>query len=275
MHLSPAQASVTDSLQPDVWQPLLTTSALGRGDIRYEYETDSTNLQLRGMAQSGAPHGSVCLCEMQTAGRGRLGRSWHSPAGCGLWCSVLLRPTLQPEDAPLITLCTALAMQRAILASTGVETRIKWPNDLVHNGKKLCGVLLEVSCEVGKLHHVVVGTGVNVHAGAYPRELAHQATALCEAVDHPSRARLLAAYLRALEDVIRQLEQEGFSAILPEYEAVSCTLGQRVRVSGGMELTGFAEKLDDTGALLVRDDDGQLHRVLAGDVSVRGVMGYV
>lgn len=275
MHLSPAQASATDSLQPDVWQPLLTTSALGRGEIRYEYETDSTNLQLRGMAQAGAPHGSVCLCEMQTAGRGRLGRSWHSPAGCGLWCSVLLRPTLQPEDAPLITLCTALAMQRAIAASTGVETRIKWPNDLVHNGKKLCGVLLEVSCEVGKLHHVVVGTGVNVHAGAYPRELAHQATALCEAAEQPSRARLLAAYLRALEDVIRQLEQEGFSAILPAYEAVSCTLGQRVRVSGGMELTGCAEKLDDTGALLVRDDDGQLHRVLAGDVSVRGVMGYV
>ena len=227
------------------------------------------------MAQAGAPHGSVCLCECQTAGRGRLGWSWHSPEGCGLWISVLLRPEIRPEQAPFVTLLTAMAMQRAVNALTQADCRIKWPNDIVLGGKKLCGILLEVSADQDGLHHIIAGTGLNVHAGAYPMELSHQATALCEHCEPPARAALLARYLLELEELVTQLEREGFGGIAQDYASASCTLGNTVRVTGGMELTGTAEAIDESGALLVRTDDGVLHRVLAGDVSVRGVMGYV
>ena len=266
---------IADFLTPEMWQPLLNTEALGRGEIRYEHTLDSTNIQLRKMGLSGAPHGSVCLCECQTAGRGRLGRSWHSPEGCGLWVSVLLRPNLRTEQAPLVTLLTAMAMQRAVNALMPVECRIKWPNDIVLGGKKLCGILLEVNADQDGLHHIVVGTGLNVHQGAYPPELQHQATALCEHGEPPLRGAILARYLLELEKLVKQLENEGFEAITREYEAASCTLGSAVRVTGGMELTGVAEAIDESGALLVREENGALTRVLAGDVSVRGVMGYV
>ena len=263
-----------DSLAPENWQPLLETERLGR-DAHYEHTVDSTNVWLRRLAMSGAPHGAVCLCECQTAGRGRLGRSWHSPEGCGLWVSVLLRPSLRTEQAPFVTLLTAMAMQRAVNALMSVDCRIKWPNDLVLGGKKLCGVLLEVSADQDGLHHIIAGTGLNVHAGAYPPELAHQATALCEHGTPPVRGAILARYLLEMEQLLTRLEAEGFDGIAAEYAASSCTLGQRVRVTGGMELTGTAEAIDADGALLVRTDDGVLTRVLAGDVSVRGLMGYV
>lgn len=264
-----------DSLVPEAWKMLLKTEALGKGEIRYEHTLDSTNIQLRRMGLTGAPHGSVCLCECQTAGRGRLGRSWHSPEGCGLWVSVLLRPNLRTEQAPLVTLITAMAMQRAVNTLMPVDCRIKWPNDLVLGGKKLCGILLEVSADQDGLHHIVVGTGLNVHQGAYPPELMHQATALCEHGEPPLRGALLARYLLELEKLTKRLECEGFRQIAREYEASSCTLGSAVRVTGGMELAGVAEAIDEDGALLVREKNGTLTRVLAGDVSVRGVMGYV
>ena len=263
-----------DAVTPETWQPLLETERLGRS-AHYEHTVDSTNVRLRQLALSGAPHGTVCLCECQTAGRGRLGRSWHSPEGCGLWVSVLLRPSLRTEQAPVVTLLTAMAMQRAVNALMSVDCRIKWPNDLVLGGKKLCGVLLEVSADQNGLHHIVTGTGLNVHAGAYPPELAHQATALCEHGTPPERGAVLARYLLEMERLLTRLETEGFDGIAAEYASASCTLGQRVRVTGGMELTGTAKAIDNDGALLVCTDDGALTRVLAGDVSVRGVMGYV
>lgn len=265
----------TDSLSPEFWLPSLRTQALGRGESRVLAETDSTNLELRRMALSGAPHGSLCTADMQTAGRGRLGRVWHSPAGRGLWLSVLLRPAMKPEDAPLITFCAALAMARAVRETTGLDAAIKWPNDLVLHGKKICGILLEMSAEPEKLNHVIVGTGLNVRAGSWPPELAHQATSLEEEGAQVLRRDILVRYLAALEEAVARVEQGGFAAIREEYAAHCCTLGSRVKVSGGVDLTGVAESMDDTGALLVRTEDGELHCVLAGDVSVRGIMGYV
>ena len=264
-----------DTLRPEAWESLLSTRQLGRGWNRYFDETDSTNIQVRRMAQEGAPTGSLCLCECQTAGRGRLGRAWHSPAGQGLWVSVLLRPRLSPEQAPLITLCAALAMTRAVRETTGLSPAIKWPNDVVCHGRKLVGILLEISASPEAIGHVVVGTGLNVYRGAYPAELAGQAASVEDFTAPPPRRVILAAYLRALEDTVAQVEQRGFAGIAEAYRAESCTLGSQVNVSGAVSLSGVAEDLDDTGALLVRTPDGELHRVLAGDVSVRGVMGYV
>ena len=127
-----------DALDPSLWKGALTTRELGRGEVRYQAEVSSTNTVLKEMAVGGAPQGSLCLCDRQTAGRGRLGRQWISPAGQGLWCSTLLRPRLKPEDAPFITFCTAMALAEAIDRLCGTQARIKWPNDVVIQGKKCC-----------------------------------------------------------------------------------------------------------------------------------------
>ena len=265
-----------DALDPALWKSALTTRELGRGEVRYQAEVSSTNTVLKEMAVGGAPQGSLCLCDRQTAGRGRLGRQWVSPAGQGLWCSTLLRPRLRPEDAPFVTFCAAMALAEAIDRLCGTRAQIKWPNDVVLQGKKCCGILLEMAADPDRLEYVVVGTGVNLQPGAYPPELQDRAISLAEVTDRPPlRREMLCAYLAALEPLVDTLETSGFSALLPGYTARSCTLGSRVQVSGGVELTGMAEGLDGSGALLVRDDGGELHRVLSGDVSVRGVMGYV
>jgi len=264
-----------DSLVAETWLPLLATKYMGRGEAQVLQEATSTNTLLKQMALSGAPAGSLCLCETQTAGKGRLGRSWHSPAGQGLWLSVLLRPRIQPEQAPLVTLCAALAMAQAVNEATGLDARIKWPNDLVLYGKKLCGILLEIGFRADGIDYIIVGTGLNVGKSAYPAELAHQATSIQDHMAPPPRREILARYLAALEDIVTRLENDGFSALAEDYRARSCTLGSVVKVSGSVAFTGVAEAIDATGALLVRDETGDLRRVLAGDVSVRGVMGYV
>ncbi|MCH5288131.1 MAG: biotin--[acetyl-CoA-carboxylase] ligase [Christensenellaceae bacterium] len=265
-----------DSLDPALWVGSLTTTRLGRGENRYEKEVSSTNTVIKEMALAGAPDGSVCIAESQSAGKGRLGRLWSAPEGKGLWVSLLLRPTMPPHLAPLITLCTAMAMAQAVRETAGIDARIKWPNDLVCQGRKICGILLELSADPDRIEYVVVGTGLNMYEGAYPPELAGRAAAVEELADRmPLRRELLVRYLAAMESLLYRLKRDGFEGIAADYAAQSCTLGSMVHVSGAVTLTGTAEAIDETGALLVRTEDGELHRVLSGDVSVRGVMGYV
>ena len=262
------------SLSPARWTPLLTTRAQGRAVSHYEHTLTSTNAVLKDMAKQGAPHGSLCLCECQTAGRGRMDRSWSSPEGQGVWLSVLLRPSLPVENAPVITFCCALAMAKAVQQVTGLDAQIKWPNDLVLHGKKLCGILLEMGFDAQGFY-IVAGTGLNVREGAYPPELADRATSIAEWTQAPDRGAIVAAYLAALEDALDAVERDGFAGIAAEFRQSCITLGSQVSVIGtDASFTGMAEDVDDTGALLVRTE-GELRRVLAGDVSVRGVMGYV
>ena len=265
-----------DSLDPALWTGGLTTTRYGRGENRYEKEVTSTNTIVKEMALAGAPDGSLCIAESQSAGKGRLGRAWSAPEGKGLWVSLLLRPDLPPERAPLITLCAAMAMTRTVRETAGIDARIKWPNDLICEGRKLCGILLELSADPDSIEYVVVGTGVNMREGAYPPELKDRAVAIAELTDHaPLRREVLVRYLAAMEELMARLERDGFAGIAEDYRALSCTLGSRVQVSGAVEMTGTAEDIDETGALLVRGEDGMVRRVLSGDVSVRGVMGYV
>lgn len=264
------------NLLPASWQPLLDSCRIGHADTIVEHTLTSTNTILKKQARTGAPHGSVCLCECQTGGRGRLGREWSSPAGMGVWCSVLLRPELTPEQAPLITFCSALAMTEAVRSLCNLDVRIKWPNDVILAGRKLCGVLLEMGFDAQGRMFVIVGTGLNVRRGAYPAELADRAVSLEEVCTPPERSQLIAAYLNALEKSVLALEQGGLSGISKPYHDLSCTIGAEVQVIGTEEtFTGTASGIDESGALLVRTADGHLRRVLAGDVSVRGMMGYV
>lgn len=262
------------SLTPSAWTPLLHTRALGRAVSHYEHTLTSTNLVLKDMAKQGAPHGSLCLCECQTAGRGRMDRTWSSPEGQGVWLSVLLRPKMPVENAPVITFCCALAMAKAVRQVTALDAKIKWPNDLVLHGKKLCGILLEMGFDA-QGYYVIAGTGLNVRHAAYPPELAERATSIEEWAEVPDRGAVVAAYLSALEDALSAVEQHGFAGIAEDFRRECITLGSQVHVLGtDCTFTGVAEDIDETGALLVRTE-GELRRVLAGDVSVRGVMGYV
>ncbi len=263
-----------NDLSPALWQHLLTTRALGRAVSHYEHTLTSTNQVLKDMAKAAAPHGSLCLCECQSAGRGRLDRSWSSPEGQGVWLSVLLRPKMKPEQAPLITFACALAMARAVRRVTGLNAQIKWPNDLVLEGRKLCGILLEMGFDASGMY-VVAGTGLNVRRDAYPQELRNRAIAIEECAALPDRGEIIAAYLEELEKAMDALEQEGFAGIAADYRAMSITLGSRVQVIGAEVFTGTAQAIGEDGSLLVQREDGTLQRVLAGDVSVRGVMGYV
>lgn len=266
-----------DTLEPIFVQRKLNTAWAGRPLLIYEKSMTSTNTVLKQAAEDGAAHGTVALCEEQTLGKGRRGRSWVSPMGQGLWVSLLIRPKLIPAKAQLITFAAAVAMAQAVEKETGLSIGIKWPNDLVLGKKKVCGILLELSSDVESIAYVVVGTGLNMGSQAYPPELCNKATSLEDALGHKvSRAAVLASYLAAMEENMKLLEESGLDGIFKAYEQKSCTLQHAVLVEGGGEnFEGMAAGLDENGALLVKLEDGVIRRVLAGDVSVRGVMGYV
>lgn len=269
-------ASSPDSILPAYLQRGLSTQWAGQPPFLYHEEMTSTNTILKEAALQGASRGTVAICERQTMGKGRLGRGWDSVAGEGIYMSLLLRPNLHPSKAQLLTLAAAISMSMGVEEATGVSVAIKWPNDLVLKGKKVCGILLEMGADTDAIEYVVVGTGLNTGAGAYPKTLAEKAISLEEALGHkPHRADIIRAYLKAMEAMTAAVETRGMEGILPAYIERSCTLGQPVQVQGAQCFTGVAEAIDEEGALLIRDGDGTLRRVLAGDVSVRGVMGYV
>lgn len=277
--LNPAPSS----LLPGYLMKELTTQWAGRGQVEYASEMTSTNTRLKELAREGAPHGSLAVCDFQTAGRGRLQRSWLANAGEALTQSLLLRPHLPAEQAQLCTLAAAIAVAQAIAdVCPSLSAGVKWPNDVVLNGKKCTGILSELSAGMDGVDFVVVGVGVNVNQTAFEGELENKATSLFMELrkQEPSaapvcRRRLLCAYLSRMERAMDALESDGLDGLLPAYTALSVTLGSRVRVSGvNSEFTGTAEGVDATGALMVRDEAGELRRVLSGDVSVRGLMGY-
>ncbi len=272
--LDPARSG----LLPARWLPGLETRQLGRGTVFYAPEMDSTNSVLkREAAAQVLPEGSLALCERQTAGRGRLQRVWEDPEpGANLKSSVLLRPTLPPAQIPLLTLAVAIAVADAI-AESGLTPGIKWPNDVVLGTKKCVGILCEGTTDPQGAVCVVAGAGVNLNQTVFPDALQGRATSLKLETGHEVAAGVFFnRYLLHLEAAVDALCTQGFAGLLPSYRARSVTLGRRVQVVGATEtFTGLAETLDETGALWVRDDAGTRRRVLSGDVSVRGVMGYV
>lgn len=247
--------------------PFLTTRDLGR--TLHHFETlPSTNAQAAELAREGAFHGEAVVAEQQTEGRGRRGRTWVSPPGKNLYLSLVLRPEIPPQRAPELTLVAAVALAETI-RDAGLEARIKWPNDVQVGGRKVAGILTELSADTERVHHAVLGLGVNVNATAadFPSELASTATSLLvEGQRRVHRALFLAALLGKLEAWLDTWAAGGFAPVGQAWRALSSTLGQAVLVHGErQELTGVAEDIDETGALLVRVG-GRLERVLAGDV---------
>ena len=256
----------------------LKTRWAGKGELRYEKQMTSTNLVAKEMARAGAAHGSLAVCDDQTAGRGRMDRQWETPAGLALTQSMVLRPRLRPEQAQLITLAAAVASAKAMEdVCPELKVGIKWPNDGVIGDKKCMGILCEMALDGANLAYVIPGVGINVNQTHFEGELADKATSLrMESGHEVDRWALLGAYLTRMEAAVDAVEKQGLQGILEEYISRSVTIGRDVRVVAPNEsYVARAHGIDETGALLVTDDQGRERRVLCGDVSVRGLMGYV
>ena len=242
---------------------------------------DSTNNELKRRAVGEAPDGLVVVAEGQTGGRGRRGRSFASPAGKGLYLSALLRPSCTLEQLPALTAWSAVAVCGAVEALCGVRPGIKWPNDVILEGRKLCGILteLELEAESGALRYVVVGIGLNLSQteADFGPEVAPLAISLAQALGRaPRRAEVAAAVLDALDGMYAAFPEQR-EDWLARYRAGCLTLGRQVRLlrPGRAEETAFAEGIDDDFALVVRRPDGRRESVSSGEVSVRGLLGYV
>ena len=250
-------------------------------DTLYWYDTiDSTNTKAKELAKDGAPHGTVLIAGHQTGGRGRLGRSFSSPAGMGVYLSVILRPNCPPEDLMHLTCATAVAMCEAVEKASGIRPGIKWTNDLVFRKKKLGGILTELSVNqiTGLVDYAIIGIGINCcqTIGDFPPEIQDMAASLSMVSGKlVTPTSLAAAMIEALVDMDRILLAEKEN-IMDLYRKDCITLGQEILVVRGGEFSyGTAVDLDADGGLVVRFADGCVRTVTSGEVSIRGMYGYI
>jgi len=258
-------------LADDLLARLGKTRVIGR-DIQVFEQTTSTNDVIEKLARDGVKEGVVVFAESQTKGRGRLGRKWISPARKGLWFSILLRPDLRPQETTQLTVASATALRRAIISETNLQPEIKWPNDILLGGKKVAGILTELSAELDRVKHVVLGIGidVNLDADELPAELKKTATSLkIETGENVSRAKLAVEILRELDTDYLRICAGKFSEVADEWEAHCTTIGKNVIVqTGNRKIRGRAESLGDDGALLLRTEHGHIERIIGGDVTL-------
>jgi BirA family biotin operon repressor/biotin-[acetyl-CoA-carboxylase] ligase len=271
-HFGYRLVSSPDALHADdLFARLGKTKVIGR-DIQVFEQTTSTNDVIEKLARDGVKEGVVVFAESQTKGRGRLGRKWMSPTHKGLWFSILLRPDLRPQEATQLTVASATALRRAIEFETGLKPEIKWPNDILIGGKKVAGILTELSAEVDRVKHIILGIGVDVNldANEFPAELKKIATSLkIETGEAVSRAELAVAILRELDFDYARICARKFSEVADEWESHCATIGKNVTVLiGDRKIRGRAESLDDDGALRVRTEHGHLERIIGGDVTL-------
>lgn len=247
-------------------------------ELHFHRITGSTNLLAKQAGEEGAPHGALFVADEQTAGRGRRGRSWQSPPGANIYFTILLRPDFEPDQASMLTLVMAHSVADAICRLTGLEPMIKWPNDVLLENKKICGILTEMSLEREYIHYVVCGVGINVADQDFPEGVREHATAV-ETVwgRHISKGALLQAVMEAFERDYDAFAAAGdLSPLLESYNRRLVNLGRRVRVLDPKgEWEGTARGINARGELLVEDAEGAATAVYAGEVSVRGIYGYV
>lgn len=246
-------------------------------EIYYFDSIDSTNTKAKELAEEGHPSGTLVVADRQTAGKGRRGRSWESPSGIGIFMTLMLKPEINPNHASMLTLVAAMATTRAIRRVTGVPAMIKWPNDIVMNGKKVCGILTEMSAQFDYINHIVIGIGINVHNEDFPEEIAQTASSIyLESGQRIHRASLIEAFLEEFEDVYAEyLKTEDMEGLVKEYDAMLVNRGRQVRVLDPKEpFEGKAMGITKKGELIV-DTWESRKLVSSGEVSVRGIYGYV
>ncbi|MCX8130763.1 MAG: biotin--[acetyl-CoA-carboxylase] ligase [Clostridia bacterium] len=264
----------------------METKLLGKETVYFDV-IDSTNTYAKRLAGEGCTDGTLVVADIQTAGRGRLGREWDSAGGKGIWMSVVFRPSILPEDVQIITLAASVAVVEALRAVCGLKAGIKWPNDILIDGKKVCGILTEINAEMERVNYVVLGIGINVNHEVedFGDNLRGLATSLkvnsgqkdCRVF---KRSEIIKKVLVELERIYFGINSihtynKALADIIRLWKKYSITLGKRVRVTfRGSEFTGTAIDITDDGKLVIDCDDGMRREVISGEVSVRGLLGY-
>lgn len=246
-------------------------------EIVYFDVTDSTNIQAKRLAEEGMPHGTLVIAGCQKSGKGRRGRGWESPKHDGIFMTLLLRPSFPPAKASMLTLVAAMAVAKAVRIKTGLFAEIKWPNDIVINGKKICGILTELNTEIDTIHYVITGIGINVSNQKFEKEIAPVATSLMlESGKEIHRAGLIEEVLEQYEFYYNKFCQTtDLSEWKEEYNEYLVNRNKPVKVLDPKEpFTGIAKGINEQGELLV-ETEGQILAVSSGEVSVRGIYGYV
>jgi len=263
--------SAPDLLLGDEVQPLTKSRFIGQAGYVHYTTIGSTNAEARQLAEQGRPEGTLVVAEEQTAGKGCKGRDWASPKHRGIYATLILRPTLLIEDTPLLTLLAAVATCEAIMASTGVTPTIKWPNDILLNGKKIAGILTEVFSEIDSVEFALIGIGLNVNTPAreLPKRLIFPATSLCAEMGTPlDRKTILARWLEQMEVEYTQLTTGNRSQLLEHWKSLAHIEGRRAVIQRVNDtIKGTIEDIDPDGALRLRTQNGESVRVLSGDVS--------
>lgn len=258
-----------DLLLPRLVQARLNTTHFGK-TIHHYFQVGSTNDVAHHLAEEGAEEGTVVLAEEQTQGRGRMGRSWVSEKMAGIYSSLILRPKMKPGDAPVLNLAAAVAVSESIEETCRVASDIKWPNDVLLNGRKCCGILTEMTSEGDQIKYVVAGIGLNVNQREFPEALRTLASSLrLEGKRSYSRIEILCSLLEHLEAICRELRLAGSGAIIERWvRRSSYAVGKRVRVNlGDREIRGVTAGLSERGTLKVKLDTGQIEEIMAGDVA--------
>lgn len=266
-----------DVMTKEELDSLMDTRWAGKNIVYYD-ATDSTNIRIKQLGDEGAPHGTLAVADRQTAGRGRRGRAWESPAGGSIYMSLLLRPKFRPDKASMLTLVAACSVAEGIKDCEDVNVQIKWPNDIIIEGRKLVGILTELSTQIDYINHVTVGIGINVNIQEFPDEIRNTATSLRIECGHTvRRAPIIAAVMKHMEKNYETfLQTEDLTGLMEKYSALLVNKDKDVRIIGAKEqYQAHALGITPTGELIVRREDGTEETVYAGEVSVRGVYGYV
>ncbi|HNX28115.1 MAG TPA: biotin--[acetyl-CoA-carboxylase] ligase [Syntrophomonadaceae bacterium] len=261
-----------DLLSPEEVKPGLLTEVFGQDNYFYYRQTDSTNKRARALANDGYPEGTVIVAEEQTDGRGRRGRSWYSPSNQGIYMSIILRPAFPLRQISRLSLLAGVASAEALKDELGLQPSIKWPNDILINGRKITGILSEAVTDMDSIEYIVLGIGININnlPQEFPEDFRTPPTSVLAENGQPgSRVKLLRKLLLSLERQYNFLEDDNFTPILEKARRLSMTLGQKVYFDEGSEvISGEAIDLDDKGYLLVRDYKGTIHTVMSGEISL-------
>lgn len=247
-------------------------------EVLYFDTIDSTNTKAQELAEKGYPSGTLVVADKQESGKGRRGRSWVSPSGTGIFMTLMIKPDINPNNASMLTLVAALAVAKAITSVTGEKALIKWPNDIVVNGKKVCGILTEMNAQFDYINHIVVGIGINVHNESFPEEISQMASSLMIEAGGKRfhRAQIIAETMSYFEQYYDTfLKTQDLSALVREYDELLVNRNKSVRVLDPKEpFDGKAMGITPKGELIV-DTWESRKLVSSGEVSVRGIYGYV
>ena len=269
--------SSPDIISAEEVKSLLDTAWAGR-EIEYFPAIDSTNNKAKRLAEEGAVHGTLVIADEQNMGRGRRGKSWQTPSGSAIAMSLIIRPQLPPEQASMLTLVMGMAVTSACKEILNLPFQIKWPNDIVIEGKKICGILTELSAEMASINYLVIGAGINVNMKELPEEIKAVATSLAAAAGHKvNRAAIICCCMKHFEKYYAAFMETGdLSRLQKEYNEALVNFQNEVRVlKPGGEYSGISHGINEKGELLVEKEDKTIETVFSGEVSVRGVYGYV